>query len=408
MQKRWLPEATELVYAPVDGALRRLPRFLGWGRAKLPLLPTDDGKGDDELVDDEADATAETSAPGQPRNSTPDAVFRRVLRRKLLQPLASVADQYLIALQESADHFPDAGLAKRLHMQLSKFKLADEDIDLLLCLSHLMGRGLKQGGLGQLHEPTFYQAVFVDEVQDFTEQQVFLMVEQSNPKYRAVTVVGDIAQKLHHGSSIDLKACFPGQSVPHVLLTQNLRQADAPGLALFSASFRFVLQGGETPSSALADSARQEGASLVRPRIQVCETDEVMDARIVEALASAKRHQTVAVLFPDPDTAAKTYKRLEVELRERMVDAELSEKVNLARRHVRHFADVANSKGLEFDVVLLAGVDRYDLSNASQINRLYVGITRARQSLVLLSGTKVLASQLAEVRTLYQDLAGQP
>ena len=69
---------------------------------------------------------------------------------------------------------------------------------------------------------------------------------------------------------------------------------------------------------------------------------------------------------------------------------------------------MANSKGLEFDVVLLAGVDHYDLGNASQINRLYVGITRARQSLVLLSGTKGLTPQLAEVRTLYQDLAGQP
>ena len=405
---RLLPESTELIYAPVDGALRRLPRMLGWGRAKLPLLPTDDGKGDEELVDDETDATVEATAPGQPRYSTPDAMFRRVLRRKLLYPLASVTDQYLTALQESTTLFPEAALAKCLHEQLSKFKLADEDIDLLLCLGHLIGRGLKQGGLRQLQEPTFYQAVFVDEVQDFTEQQVFLMVEQSNPKYRAVTVVGDIAQKLHHGSRIDLKSCFPGQAVPHVMLTENLRQADAPGLALFSASFRAVLQGGEQPSAALAEKARQEGASLVQPRILVCETGDIMDANIVGALASARLHQTVAVLFPDATTAAKTYQRLEVELRERMVEAELSGKVNLARRHVRHFADVANSKGLEFDVVLLVGVDRYDLGNASHINRLYVDITRARQSLVLLSGTTAVAPRLADVHTLYQDLVEQP
>ena len=405
---RLLPEATELIYAPVDGALRRLPRMLGWGRAKLPLLPVIAEKAEEELAEEDADGAGEPPAPGQPRNSTPDAVFRRVVRRKLLQPLASVADQYLAALQSSAGMFPDADLAQRLCAQLSKFKLADEDIDLLLCLSHLMGRGLKQGGLKQLQEPTFYQAVFVDEVQDFTEQQVFLMVEQANPKYRAVTVVGDIAQKLHHGSSIDLKACFLGQPVPHVKLTENLRQAEAPGLALFSACFRAVLQGGEPPQPALADKAKQQGATLIRPRIQVCETDELMDALILEALVSAKRHQTVAVLFPDSVTAVKVYKRLEVELRERMVEAELSEKVNLARRHVRHFADVANSKGLEFDVVLLAGVDQYDLSNSSHINRLYVGITRARQNLVLLSGTKTLAPQLAEVRAVYQDLAGRP
>lgn len=405
---RLLPEATELIYAPIDGVLRRLPRMLGWGRAKLPLVPLDDVKVEEDLAEDEAEGVNDAPAPGQPRNSTPDAVFRRVLRRKLLQPLANVADQYLVALQESTSTFPDVTLAERLYSQLSKFKLADEDIDLLLCLSHLMGRGLTKGGLKQLQEPTFYQAVFVDEVQDFTEQQVFLMVEQASPKYRAVTVVGDIAQKLHHGSSIDLKACFPAQSVPHVKLTENLRQADAPGLALFGASFRAVLQGGDPPSTALAEIARQQGESLVRPRIEVCETDDAMDACIVDVLVSAKRHQTVAVLFPDSAAAAKAYKRLEVELRERLVEAELSEKVNLARRHVRHFADVANSKGLEFDIVLLAGVDRYDLSNASHINRLYVGITRARKSLVLLSEAQVLAPQLEEVRSIYQDLAARP
>lgn len=277
--------------------------------------------------------------------------------------------------------FPDANLAQLLYAQLSKFKLADEDIDLLLCLSHLMGRGLKQGGLRQLQEPTFYQAVFVDEVQDFTEQQVFLMVEQANPKYRAVTVVGDVAQKLHHGSSIDPEGLFPGQPVPHVKLIENLRQAEAPGLALFSASFRAVLQGGEAPSPALADKAKQQGASLIRPRIQVYQkqTNSWTHA-FLKALDSAKRHQTVAVLFPDSVAAAKVYKRLEVELRERMIEAELFQ-----RRSIwPGMCDISlmrELKGLEFDVVLLAGVDQYDLSNASHINRLYVGITRARQSL---------------------------
>lgn len=401
---RLLPEATELIYTTVEGTLRRVPRMLGWGRVKLPLLPTEDGKIDEEPFDEETDMPVETPPLGQHRNSSPDAVFRRVLRRKLLQPLACVADRYLTALHDSAAQFPNPTLAKALHVQLSKFKLADEDVDILLCLSHLIGRGLKQGGLRQLQEPPFYQAVFVDEVQDFTEQQVFLMVEQSNPKYRAITVVGDIAQKLHHGSSIDLKACFPSQPVQNVMLTENLRQADTPGLALFSASFRAVLQGGEQPSTALAEKARQEGADLVKPQIRFCKTNKMMDAHIVEALASAKPHQTVAVLFPDSDTAAKTYKRLEVKLREQMVEAELSEKVNLARRHVRHFAAVANSKGLEFDVVLLAGIDHYDLSNVSHINRLYVGITRARQSLELLSGAKALPPQLEQVRTLYQGL----
>ena len=234
------------------------------------------------------------------------------------------------------------------------------------------------------------------------------MVEQANPKYRAVTVVGDTAQKLHHGSSIDLRACFPTQSIEHVRLTENLRQSNMPGLALFSASFRSVLQGDAPPTDQLADKARSQGAELVRPKFTDCESDEVMDARIVETLVQAKRHQTVAVLFPNSDFAEKVYKRLEQCLRENMIDSELSEKINLARRHIRHFSDVTKSKGLEFDVVVLVGVDSYDLKNPSHVNRLYVGITRACKSLVLLTGRKQLAPELVTVRDMYQSLVGQP
>jgi superfamily I DNA/RNA helicase len=91
-----------------------------------------------------------------------------------------------------------------------------------------------------------------------------------------------------------------------------------------------------------------------------------------------------------------------------VLESELSVKMNLARRHIRHFCDVAKSKGLEFDVVVLAGVDNYDLQNPSHVNRLYVGITRARKSLIMLSAAKQLAPELATVREMYQKLVGQP
>ena len=102
---------------------------------------------------------------GQPRTRTPDSEFTRVVGRCVLQPLTYVADLYFAALKASSPSFPDVPLAARLKDQLSKFKLASEDIDLLLCLSHLIGRGLTKGGPAQLRDPNFYQAVFVDEVQ---------------------------------------------------------------------------------------------------------------------------------------------------------------------------------------------------------------------------------------------------
>jgi len=401
---RLLPEATDRIFVQHEGMLRRLPREVGWGRAKLQLAPTEVSRPDEDEIEEDSELAVETAGPGQPRRSTPDTSFTRLVRRHLLRPLAALPDLYLDVLKDAAKHFPKPELAKAIHQQLERFKLADEDIDLLLCIGHLLSRGLKQGGLATLRETPFYQAVFVDEVQDFTEQQVFLMIEQANPRYRAITVVGDLAQKLHHGSSIDLRACFPGHSVASVKLTENLRQTDAPGLALFSALYREQLHGDAPPSREFLHRLALAGPDFARPQMVACARDAELDTAIVEALRSAKRHQTVAVLFPNAALAASTFQRIETSLREQLIDAELSEKVNLARRHVRHFADVANAKGLEFDVVILAYADDFDLREPAQVNRLYVGITRARRSLTLLSRTQSLAPKLTQLMASFDSI----
>jgi hypothetical protein len=405
---RLLPEATDRIYVIANGALKRLTVDRGWGRVKLQLLPVETSKLEEEEVDDDADLAIDQPAPGQPRHSTPDAVFTRLVRRRLLRPLTALADLYLDVLKSGAKHFPAPAQAQQIQRQLERFKLADEDVDLLLCLGHLLSRGVSKAAFkavpDALCEASFYQAVFIDEVQDFTEHQVYLMVEQANPRYRAITVVGDLAQKLHHGSSIDLQACFPGPAVATVKLTENLRQSDTPGLALFSALFRTQFHGDASPAEALKVKVRASGVALVRPKVDICPQIPDLDNAIVEALRAAKRHQTVAVLFPNADTASSTFKRIEPRLREHMIDAELSEKVNLARRHVRHFADVTNAKGLEFDVVILVNVDAYDLTKAAQVNRLYVGITRARCALTLLSRKQALPTQLSLLINTFESL----
>lgn len=398
---RLLPEATERIYTTVGGKLRPLPREHGLGRARLLLVAATPAAVEDDEPDEETESPVE---PGQPRYSTPDAAFARVIRRRLLAPLTALPDRYLDALKSESKHFPQESLADEILSQLQQFKLAERDIDLLLCIAHLVGRGLKQGGAPSLREPTFYQAVFIDEVQDFTEQQVYLMVEQSNPRYRAITVVGDFAQKLHHGTSIELRACFPGQSLPTVKLTENLRQGNAPGLALFSALFRTQFFGDPAPSNELTERAFAAGAGVARPRLLVCPETSDIDSAVVAALRATQRGQTVAVLFSSARRAAESFARMEPQLRAQLIDAELSETVNLARRHVRHFADVTNAKGLEFDVVILAGVDEFDLDQPPQINRLYVGVTRARRSLTLLSRRAELAPKLAGLFSSFDAL----
>jgi hypothetical protein len=383
---RLLPEAVEKIYAVRDGALRPLSVQRGLGKERLELLPTAANGLDDEPGVDEAERGAEPAEDAQKRRSV-DAQFNTEARRALLQPLAHLADAYADALSENVASFPRPELARQIALQLQARKLTDADIDLLLCLAHVVGRGFAGTPL-PLSEPPFFQAVFVDEVQDFTEQQVFLMAQQARPEYRAVTAVGDIAQKLHNGSTIDVTACFPEEALPIVQLTENLRQLEAPGLAWFSACYRAMLQdglSGQRPTGALAERLAEHADRLHGPELLMVEDDAELVEQITEILALVPPRQTAAVLLPDAASAAACHAQCKAALAARMVDAELSEKIDLSRRHVRHFTAVANAKGLEFDVVLVPGLEGYRLDDGTHVNRLYVALTRARRKLVLLS-----------------------
>lgn len=397
---RLLPEAIDKPFVLRDGALRPLRLVRGLGKEMMTLLPTA------SVMLDEADESEGAGGVEQGyRRKSVDAVFNALTKQSLLQPLAYLADAYAQALANRQAIFPDTTMAARIAAQLQERKLADEDIDLLLCLAHIVGRDFT-GKPQVLAEPGFYQSVFIDEVQDFTEQQVFLMAEQARSEYRAVTVVGDIAQKLHNGSQIEIKACFPGQPVETVKLTENLRQLEAPGLALFSACFRARLQDGLTdhsPSPLLRERLREYAHQLRGPELLLVEDDQDLLDQVVDALSAVKDHQTAAVLLPEAGDAYELYERCKGALAGRMMYAEFSQTIDLSRRHVRHFTSVAHAKGLEFDVVIVPFLERYDLGDGGHVNRLYVALTRARRKLVVMSEMDRPVSAFDEVWRSYED-----
>ncbi|MFP3373304.1 hypothetical protein SB756_28495, partial [Pseudomonas sp. SIMBA_068] len=96
-----------------------------------------------------------------------------------------------------------------------------------------------------LREAPFYQSVFVDEVQDFSEQQIYLMTSQADPRYSAITVVGDRSQQLLHNEEIHIADCFPiGKRPEFVALDENLRQKGQPDLAALSTVLRQLFERG--------------------------------------------------------------------------------------------------------------------------------------------------------------------
>ncbi len=401
---RLLPEAIDKPYVLSEKGLSLLRVARGLGKEQLELLPTSSSmESHEENSNRDISIDKETADSIQKWRSV-DGQFQRVARQSLMLPLTHLADVYADALTSTPLSFPDPHLAQQISAQLAHRKLNDADIDLLLCLAHLVGRGFT-GAPRELSEPDFYQAVFVDEVQDFTEQQVFLMAEQARPEYRAVTVVGDIAQKLHNGSTINLEACFPAQPLPVVQLSENLRQLEAPGLAWFSTCFRIQLQEGQPARRPEGIIARYlQFADLVRgPELRYVEDESELIDQVIDILSEIAPQHTVAVLLPDSGMADTFYKICKNRLLEKMIDSELSERIDLSRRHVRHFTAVGNAKGLEFDVVVLPYLECYDLTNKTDTNRLYVALTRPRRQLILMSNVSRSESKFDDVWSHYEN-----
>jgi len=400
-----LPESVEKICVMQGGKIRRLRVQQGLGKVARKLIKAQDEQPDGDTEEDEAViASAGVVQGGDSRVRSIDVVLRPMLDRALLRPLAFLADEYVEALDGAADSFPDPALASTIHAQMKERKLDEADVDLLLCLAQFVGRGF-EGRLPQLKPPSGYQSVFIDEVQDFTEQQVFLMAEQARSEFKAVTVSGDIAQKLHHGSRIDIQACFPFQKIEHVYLSENLRQLAAPGLAWFSTCFRAALQGGlaeEHPEGELRERMSALAARIVGPEEVVCRDLADMDERIVNLLKAMPQGQTAAVILPSSELATEMHRRLRPALAAGFVDTEVSEKVDLSRRYIRHFISIVNAKGLEFDTVVLPFLETYDLEDRLHVNRLYVGLTRARRNLILLTSGHMESANLDAVWSRYR------
>jgi len=311
------------------------------------------------------------------------SIFVKSLEKMLLNKLNHVGDIYYSTLNQSVTDYPDFDLATKILAQLETKRIANQDIDLLLCLSHLIFRNFS----GSRVKPDIYQSVFIDEVQDFTEQQIYLMAEQADPQYKAVTIVGDIAQKLHNGDSIDIQACFPSGKIPFIQLTDNLRQLESPALALFSHVFRNHFHSNEVEISSQLLKAIQTVSDPYLPEIYAFKSIKELDAKIIDLVVNSSEHQTLAVIMPSNDFAKKLHDRVKNRLDEHLIDCKLSENVDLSKRFIKHFMSVLNAKGLEFDTVILPYLEGYDLTNQSDINKLYVGLTRAKKRLIIL-GTK--------------------
>lgn len=402
---RLLSESSQKVYGRDNKKLIKIRIIRGLGQVKFPMM---------SAVSDAHSQVGEQSVNTKLQNNSKEknrsfsilSLFKNTSRKKLIEPLMFVADAYANALKNNITLFPDKDVAEKVSAQLEDRRLTSEDIDLLLCLIHIIGRGF-EGNPKELSNPQFYQSVFVDEVQDFTEQQVYLMSEQADPDYAAVTVVGDLSQKLHNGIDSDISGCFPGKHLEIVQLSKNMRQAESLGIAWFSTRFRMEMHNnelGQLPEDELLDGLANAPEKIRGPEVFSYANQSDLVEHTVKLLISTQNKQTSVVILPTPEIAKMFFDACKPSLDEEMVDAELSDKIDLSRRYVRHFTSIQNAKGLEFDLVILPFFECYDMTLPLHQNQIYVGLTRAKQRMVLIGHEARSHSLIDHIWHEYQDI----
>ncbi|MFY1832169.1 hypothetical protein ACN47A_40085 [Myxococcus fulvus] len=282
-----------------------------------------------------------------------------------------------------------AELVNRASGRVGDRRLSDADVDVLLSLAHVMSIGYRgradRDPISHLAEPDWQSQVFIDEFQDFTEVQLFLMGAQAHPDRQTVTVVGDFHQKLSSGRRVDLAAAFPWstpeEARPGILL-ENKRQTGP--LARLSQRFR------ETVLGDLPGEAPTFGPGDIHPRIVGAERVELADT-VYEEVVRIPRQLSVAVVCANENLARELERALRDRLGADFRQTRLSTRADLLARFYVHFTTALDAKGLEFDAVVVAGAEEFKLDDAAEANACYVALSRPRSVLSIVGDPSRLA-----------------
>jgi DNA helicase IV len=107
-------------------------------------------------------------------------------------------------------------------------------------------------------------------------------------------------------------------------------------------------------------------------------------AKLIVARVRALPHRaTVAIIFPTVGEAQQWFDLLDDDLGAYHRPALMSRRDDLTKRVNVHFTEVLETKGLEFDAVIVPDIGAFELDGLIGRNQVYVAISRAKQSLMI-------------------------
>ena len=257
------------------------------------------------------------------------------------------------------------------------------------------------GGISQECIPTqLYHAILVDEAQDFAPSWFAVVQHMLKPTTNMLFIVADVAQKIYRRPLMSWRAL--GIDVTgrrSRILNRSYRNT----YEILRVAYELVAN-----DEALQEELRSEGDNVIKPELDSGRmrrgrlpvilqfTDPTREIQYIvqeiETLSTAGYEwDEIAVIHRD----SKFLHNLASRLRVQAVPAQVVRgiNINLASSDVK-LLTLHSSKGLEFSVVFVAGVDRLQprpgltaeelaLAIAEERRLLYVGMTRARERLYI-------------------------
>ena len=294
-------------------------------------------------------------------------------------------------------------ILKLKHMQIKDKKLTEQDIDLLIAFMASITRTQTDSlfsDVSGLKPAPYRSSVFIDEVQDFSEIQVYLLSLLSNPKYNSVTAVGDSAQCLYTTTS-DISVSFP-KSMWEISrrqeLTENIRQQNIPTINALSATFR-----NEYIDDVIINIDEYKKNENLDAFHRTTNIEQLKQA--FKILSNIPKSETIVIVVPSVEHAKEAISQLKPHLRERQHrECNYSRTIDLSKRYVAHVTTPKNIKGLEFDHLIALYLDEYDLNNAINKSSIYVMMSRPKKSLSLIANIDKMDVNFTKIIKKFADI----
>ena len=248
----------------------------------------------------------------------------------------------------------------------------DPEDDALLLRIYQLQRGRFPAGKGGA--PLAYEHLMVDEVQDFSPVELAVLLETTTAQ-RSVTMAGDTAQAIapEHGFS-NWSALLDDLGIPHerveplrvsYRLTREIVDAAEHVLGPLGGDVRPVAPRAGAPVEAFGFSSAGEASELLSHALK-----ELIRAEPTASVALVARHPEQARLYYD------ALSRAEVPNLRLVADQDFSFTAGI------DVTDVRQTKGLEFDIVILLDVNEASYPVSDDARRLlHVAMTRAAHQL---------------------------